>query len=161
MRKAPFITCLAGIVAGSFAVGKIFGKLLNEQKGKIDKFRNYYNMLNQWMQIRQKGIGIETYLKKHGYQTVAIYGMGEIGMRLYEELKNTDIEINYAVDRQDSCPYTEMKICSKTEPLDKADIMIVTAIFDYENIKAEMKKKIDFTIVSLEEIIYELFMSQH
>jgi len=158
MKKESVITCLLGTTAGILVTGKIFGKLLEEQRGKVDKFRNYYNMLNQWIQLRQRNVKIESYLKEHSYETVAIYGMGEVGMRLYEELKNTDVKVKYAVDRQDTNPYPELKICSKGEPLSTADVMIVTAIFDFKKIKKEMKEKIDFPVISLETIIYELFM---
>lgn len=159
MKKESVITYLLGAATGMFAAGKIFGKLLEKQRGKVDKFKSYYNMLNQWIQLRQRNVEIKSYLRGHGYKTVAIYGMGEMGMRLYEELKNTDVTVKYAVDRQDANLYPELKIYSKEESLNTADIMIVTAIFDFKKIESEMKEKTDFPVISLETIIYELFMS--
>lgn len=145
-------SAMAGMVAGAITVGKIQEKSVKS----VDKFKGYYNMLNQWLVIKQEGKSLEKYFVDNGYKTIVIYGMGEMGNRLYEELKDTDIEIKYAVDKEATTIYSELKVVGKDDYLEEADVMIVTAIYAYDEIQEEMGKKIDFPIVSLEDVIYEL-----
>ena len=82
-----------GAVAGGAAIGNIEGRKIKSQEKEVEKYRAYYNMLNQWMVLKQEGKSLEKYFIDNGYKTVAIYGMGEMGNRLYEELKGTSIEV--------------------------------------------------------------------
>lgn len=150
------VSAVAGMVTGATMIGKLQGKTIKSNESDIDKFRRYYNMLNQWLVIKQEGKSLEKYFIDNGYNTVVIYGMGEIGNRLYEELKNTSIEIKYAIDKEAANTYSEIKIVEKDDCLDCADVMIVTAVYAYDEIEEEMGTKIDFPIVSLEDVIYEL-----
>lgn len=150
------ISAVAGMAAGATVIGKMQGKTIKSNENDIDKFRRYYNMLNQWLLIKQEGKSLEKYFDDNGYHTVVIYGMGEMGNRLYEELKNTSIEVKYAVDKEAANTYSELKVVGKDDYLESADVMIVTAIYAYDEIEEEMETKIDFPIVCLEDVIYDL-----
>ena len=82
-------------ILGVFITGFICGAMNEESKKKIkqsqmlDKLSLYYQMLNMWLEMKQKGKSIVTYLKQKGINRIAIYGMKELGERLYEEVKNT------------------------------------------------------------------------
>ena len=83
----------------------------NPNKEKTsDKFKNYYHMLNQWLMLRQKGILLEKYFIDRDFRKIAIYGMGEIGSRLYDELKESCIAIQYAVDQNAEAISADLKI---------------------------------------------------
>lgn len=150
------VATLAGGVAGSAVSMKLSGKVTEERNKKVDKFKGYYNMLNQWLVLKQEGKSLEKYFKDNGYQTVAIYGMGEMGNRLYDELKNTDIEVKYAVDQNAANTYSELEVLDKEDVYAPVDVMVVTATFAYEEIVEEISKKADFPIISLEDVVYEI-----
>lgn len=133
-------------------IGKILGQ------NSTDKFKNYYHMLNQWLMIRQNGVSLERYFEENGYQSIAIYGMGEMGRRLYEELKDTDVVIRYAVDKNAEMIDSDLKIISEKEEFEKVDAIIVTATFAFEEIEEEIAKMHMGEVLSLDDIVYELAM---
>lgn len=117
-----------------------------------NKYEQYYYLLNKWIELKQKNIDIVTYFKSRNYKDIVIYGMGEIGVHLLEELKERDINIKYIID-QKSNPLnlvTDKSINKKIE----ADIVVVTPIFAYDFIKNQLKDYCSCPIVSIEEIIF-------
>lgn len=156
MKKA--IKYLLGIgalvVAGIFEFKRV-SKIIKEKDEKIHKFKDYYNVLNQWMKIKNEASSLEEYFKKRGYSTIAIYGMGEIGCRLYEELENTSINVSYVIDKEAESKYSSIRIIDISNKLDDVDVIVVTPIFDFENIKIALEEKTDIKVISFEDVIYE------
>lgn len=150
------ISAMLGVVAGAAAISKFEGKTIKSKEKDADKFKGYYNMLNQWLVLKQEGKSLEKYFLDNGYKTIAIYGMGEMGNRLYEELKDTSIEVKYAVDKNAASVYSELEVVEKDSDLGDVDVMVVTAIYAFDEIEEDMGSTVDFPIVSLEDVIYEL-----
>lgn len=151
---------LLGAVAGGAIAGAVVshimqGKIVEKEK-RITKFKDYYNLYNRWIKMKSEKKELKEYFQKHNYRSIVIYGVGEIGKRLYEELKESGIDVCYAIDSQDTCSYTELKIVTKDDVLETADVMVVTPLFDYEGIRSEMSQKVDFPIISIQEIVDEL-----
>ena len=147
---------VAGVVVGAAAVNKLSGNTVEAKSEKADKFKGYYNMLNQWLILKQEGKSLETYFTDNGYKTVAIYGMGEMGNRLYEELKDTTVEVKYAVDKNAMGIYSELEIVDNENTFSPVDVMVVTATFAFDEIENELQDKIDCPIVSLDDVVYEV-----
>lgn len=147
---------IAGATAGAIVVKKLSDREINHKTTKVDKFKGYYNMLNQWLCIKQEGKSLDVYFKENGYKTVAIYGMGEMGNRLYDELKNTEIEVKYAIDKNAACTYSELQVLELEDELPEADVIVVTATFAFEEIEEELSGKVTMPIVSLENVVYEV-----
>ena len=112
-------------------------------------------MLNQWLCIKQEGKSLDEYFKENNYKTVAIYGMGEMGNRLYDELKNTDIEVKYAIDKNASSTYSELDVKEIDDELPEVDVVVVTATFAFDDIVEDIQDKFVCPIVSLEDVVYE------
>lgn len=146
---------LVGAVAGSAAASQIMGKTIEQKKSKVDKFKSYYSMLNQWLVIKQEGKSIEQYFIDNNYKTIAIYGMGEMGNRLFDDLKGSNIEVKYAIDKQAAGTYAEVEVLEPEENLPEVDVVVITAIFACEEIEEELGELVDYPIISLEDVIYE------
>lgn len=140
--------------------------ITNENRETIPNDKNYlykkfkrvetqYALLNQWMTLGEAGITLEKLLQARGYQKIAIYGMAAIGRHVYYALKDSSIKICYGMDRSRSGQYEAITIKTVDEAVEPVDVMIVTAVMDYESIKKDLGKKLKFPIVSLEEIIFE------
>ena len=82
--------------------------------------------------------------------------MGEIGNRLYEELKNSRIEIKYAIDKNVIIEYDDLEIKELSNSMEQADVVVVTAIFAFDEIKKSIEDKFQCDIISLEDVIFEL-----
>ncbi|MBY6916659.1 hypothetical protein FDB64_14085 [Clostridium botulinum] len=127
-------------------------------------YEQYYNITNTWVKIKNDGLGLENYFYKNDIKTVAIYAAGELGTRVYEELKNTNIEIKYFTDKKviDNNAVMEFNGISivninNYKEKNEVDAIIVTPTFYMESIEKYLKKSgITKPIISLEKIISDL-----
>lgn len=150
------LSALVGAAAGAAGSSYFGSKQVEKKAEKVDKFKGYYNMLNQWLILKQEGKCLCEYFKANGYQTIAIYGMGEMGNRLYEELKKSDIEVKYAVDKNAASTYSELEVIEPEDDFAPVDVIVVTATFAFEEIEEELSERVDFPIISLEDVVYEV-----
>lgn len=123
---------------------------------ELIKYRNYFHVLNQWMLLKEDNKAISTFLLENGYQRIAIYGMGFMGKHLCEELKDSEITIEYAIDIKARIMNYDFPIVEPDDDLKPVDVIIVTVTFDYENISSLLKEKTSYSIISLEKIIAEM-----
>lgn len=128
------------------------GKRKKDKFGMDGKYWQYYDVLNRWMKQRERGISIEDNLRQRGIKEIAIYGMGDIGKHLQEELAGTDIVIKYAVDRS-FYAMSSLDIYEPESDLPKVDAVIVTPVFDYENIRKSLTARMDCQILSISDVI--------
>lgn len=125
-------------------------------KRMSDKHLELMLLLNQWLKIKQEEKKVEDYFYRNRIKTIAIYGMSYIGERLFEELKNTDIEIKYAIDKNNESIYVDIDVLSVDEVLPKVDAIIVTPVYFFDEIKDMLQKKTVCRIIYLEDVIYKL-----
>lgn len=151
-------TSLIGAVAGAAGIGYLSSKQVEQKGAKVDKFKGYYNMLNQWLALKQEGKNLEEYFVANNYKTIAIYGMGEMGNRLYDELEGTSVQVKYAIDKNAVSAYSEMDVIDPEDGLDEieADVIVVTATFAYDEIVEKLSNETDIPVVSLEDVVYEI-----
>lgn len=147
------IGMILGIGIGATLMKSIIGTPTSE---KEDKFRAYYNVLNQWLSVLHEGKSIERYFYDKNYRTIAIYGMGEIGNRLYEELSNSDVQVKYAIDKNADTVFSNLEVKSLNDRLEDVDAVIVAVPHIFEEVKLRLEGKVSCAIISLEDILYEL-----
>lgn len=150
------VSLLTGAIAGAVAMNKLKEQAVDAKAEKIEKFKGYYNMLNQWLVLKQEGKSLTEYFVNNNYKSIAIYGMGEMGNRLYDELKNSEIEVKYAIDKNAAGTYSEVDVIEKDEDFPEVDAIVVAATFAFEAIQEELNEKVDWPIISLEDVVYEI-----
>lgn len=150
------VASIIGMAVGAGVSSKLAGKTISAKAEKIEKFKNYYGMLNQWLLIRQEGKTLQEYLIRNNYKKIAIYGMGEMGNRLNDELKDSGVKVEYAVDKDAAGVYSELNVVDPEEEFAEVDAIIVTATFAYESIREILERKVDFPIISLEDVVFEV-----
>lgn len=159
MKKGgvAILGALLGAVAGAAGAGYVGSKQVSKKTVKVDKFKGYYNMLNQWLILKQEGKNLSEYFVTNGYKTIAIYGMGEMGNRLYDELKGSGITVKYAIDKNAASTYSELDVIDPdVAEFEAVDAIVVTATFAFDEIEEMLSEKVDFPIVSLEDVVYEV-----
>ena len=114
------------------------------------------NVLNQWLLLKNEGKSLADYFVNNSYKNIAVYGMGELGNRLIEELKSSDINVRYGIDKNVQSVYSEIEVIDLESKIENVDVIVVTAVFAFEEIENELSKRTDIPIVSLEEVIYEI-----
>lgn len=160
MKKGiiALLSLIIGVTVGGIGIGYLQGKQEENTLKKIDKFKGYYQILNQWLALKHEGKSLESFFEERGYKNVAIYGMGEMGNRLYEELKKTNINVKYAVDKSAFLIYPELESINmeKAQELPEVDVIVVTAAFAFDEIEESLKEKTDSPIISLQNIIFQI-----
>jgi len=142
----------------AFLIGVIYRlkKKLKQLSETNQRFVMYYDITNIWLKLKNHNIKLADYLKHNGYHKVAIYGIGKMGQRLYEELNNSPVEVSYFIDQKvdkfDNKDVVKIEDISKMEPV---DAVIITPIYSYDVIEnAILATGIDYPILSLEEVVY-------
>lgn len=122
-----------------------------------DRYREYFILLNHWLMLKQNNISISDYFVKKGYSNIAVYGMGFIGIRLCDELKNTKVHIERTVDRAASTIYHPLGVYNPDEGLAdlNVDALILTVDVDFDIIRSYMDNK-DIPLIKLTDIIFEI-----
>ena len=146
----------AGAAAGGMAGATSGAKETRTKSEALRKMQVLYLAFDRWMQMRQDGRTLAEYFEKQNYKTVAIYGMKELGERLVDELKNTDISVRYAIDRNADSLYADVDLYTPDDELEPVDVVVVTAIYYFDEIEEAMRDKVDCPIISLEDILYEM-----
>jgi hypothetical protein len=127
------------------------------QVNKIMKYQSYYYLFGSWMVLRNKGKMLVEYFENHNLKDVAICGLGRLGLCLYEELKNSDINVKYAIDNKaESYSYLGLKVITPEEHLEAVDVIIITKFIEYKKIVEDLRKKTSCQIVSLEDVIFSM-----
>lgn len=120
---------------------------------KLQRATHNYCTLREWMKVIQSRNTLEQYFKANGFCSVAVYGIGEIGELLLQELKRYDtIRIEYGIDKKAKSLVKDISVVEPDGVLKEVDVIVVTPTFDFENIEKTLRDKIHGPIVSLDEI---------
>lgn len=114
-------------------------------------------LMQQWLRSHQNGKTVNQYLKAHGYNQISIYGVGEVGLALLEDLKDSDIEIMYCIDKNaNHILLTGIDVLGWEEEWKKVDLIIVTTIDSFFEIRSNIRNKCNYPVMSIENIINSL-----
>lgn len=122
-----------------------------------DKHLDLYLLMNQWVHVKQEGKNLASYLQELNIKKIAIYGINYMGQTLIDELKETNIQVVYGIDRNaDIIMYADVDIFTPDMISDDVDAVVVTAVNYFDEIEEELSKKLNCRIISLEDMLYEV-----
>lgn len=159
-----------GLSMAAFGMGFLGAGMLRKKDGrqrdekekelqdKAEKMELYYHMLNMWLEMRQKGKSGVSFLQKKGIKKIAIYGMKELGERLYEEIKGTDIQVVCVIDKNPDEVLGDFVVISPEEEIPDVDAIIVTADYYYWEIKNQLERRVDCPVYSLIGVLGNSFL---
>lgn len=147
---------LLGASAGAAAVGAVQKPKMVKRADHTQKMTEFYRLLVEWLRIKQEGKSLVSFFTQNGYKTVAIYGMKELGERLYDELKESEIEVKYIIDKNAGAIDANVNVVDPEDSLEDVDVIVVTAIHYFDEIEEALGEKVNYPVISLEDIIYEL-----
>ena len=158
MKKgmASVAMALAGAGMGATVAGKAMEKRADKWQLMSDKHLALFLMMNQWVQVKQKGKNLSVFFEKNNYKKIAIYGMSYAGETLLDELKDSGICIKYGIDKRASRISEEIDMVTIEDDLQEVDAVVVTAITFFDEIAEELGHKLNCPILSLEDILYEV-----
>lgn len=130
-------------------------KILNKQQIS-DKHLVLFKMMNRWVKVKQEGKNLASNLLKNGYNKIAIYGMSYVGETLVRELEGTNVQIVYGIDQNANSVSTDIDVVTMEDDLTEVDVVVVTSIYFFNDIKDKLMSKITCPVISLEDILYEM-----
>ena len=96
-------------------------------------------VLKRWVQRLLEGIRISDELSGKGITAIYIYGYGELGKLLIQELSDTGIKIEAVIDRRAEQFADDKKTVIHLEKADCRIPVVITAIYEYSNIEKRLK----------------------
>ena len=158
MKKRWYIgasMCL-GMITGIIITAHANIKDNHKWKELSDKHLALMLLFNRWITMTQEGKTLVSYFHNNHIKTIAIYGMSYRGRRLYAELKDSDIEVKYAIHQNAKELFSEINILSLDDELPLVDAVIVTPVYYFDRIYNELGQRTEAEILSLETILYEI-----
>lgn len=131
----------------------------DDNKEKNKRLQKYYDLLNLWIINKNDGNRIDSYLLKRGWKKICIYGYGEIGKRLYEELlQSNEISIEAIIDNsfRNQKVVEDIKCYTLQDNLPSVDVTIITPIFQIDDIIKDLNRKGVYNCVSIYDILCEM-----
>ena len=127
-----------------------------EEKNKNSSYMKSARVLEpvlKWLEIRQKGHSLEEYFRSNDIRSIAVYGMGELGCRLYDELEDSDIEIKYLIDINPNGMDKVLEFTSLDNEKVDVSAIVVTVISQERQIIDEIRMRGYSKVIGLSEII--------
>lgn len=121
--------------------------LLELENRKMDRLE----IEKLWFQyVRGKQIDLK-------YSAVSIYGIGVLGIELFHLLRENKIPVDFFVDKKPVDKVESVKVYRPDDALPHTDIMIVTAVYDYWDIRYKYVFK-GLNVVSIMDIMNGLIV---
>lgn len=150
------VSLLAGGIAGAVAVGKKLDKKVKAEHTYAEKHLLIMQMFNQWLIDKHKGKKLADFFEDNGYRSIAIYGMSYLGERLVDELQGSGIEVKYAIDKNADNIFADVEVKQPSEDLPEVDVVVVTAVYFFEEIESELAELVNCPVISLENVLFEV-----
>ena len=158
MRKTTLfiLSTIMGTVAGMGIAISSMEKSIRKKSDMSDKHLALFLMMNEWVKVKQEGKNLAEYFERNGYKKIAIYGMHYLGEALLRELRDTSIEVNYAIDRNAKNISCDIPCVDLRGTLEAVDVIVVTPITSFFEIEDELSKKVSCPIISIEDVIFDM-----
>lgn len=163
------------------SIGEMVSILYENKVLSIDEFRELQKkcdlhdsedkmkhviVYDYWVYLHIRNKKLEDYFRGHNYKTIAIYGMGYIGNRIFDELHGSSVKVMFAIDKaaegiEFDIPILNMENISLLNMIGKVDVIVVTAINQYQNILHNFQKICNKPVVSIEDILLEMISQIH
>lgn len=123
-------------------------------ESKLQKHILICKIQDIWLQNIYNKKYVSEYLLKWGWTKIAIYGYGKLGKILYKDISSDKrITIEYIIDQRVQDKELPIHFVKLNSNMEKVDVIIVTAIFDYNAISKELKALGHQNIISLGQVI--------
>ena len=129
-------------------------KAKDDDKMHVAEYEQYLTMMNQWFILAHEGKGIDRFIRKQGWQSVAVYGMAIYGRHVIRELKKTSCIVVYGIDRKKMEQYEGIRILKPTDHLPDVDVVINSVIHRHGEIMGDLIDIILCPVVSLEDVVF-------
>ncbi len=113
-------------------------KYYRKKNSECDRLEKIIYIMEMWRNINELGYSIDKYFLNRNYKTVAVYGYGKIGKHIEYELKESDIDLVYFIDRNKTiCDGVRCLSCDDNLP--KVDCVVITVVNEISDIRMKLE----------------------
>ncbi len=146
--------CFVGLVGWKRYYGYI--DFFNKQR---NQYRHMLRIYDMWTCVGQKGLKMADYLMSKNDNKIVIYGMDIMGLRIYEGLRNTEVEVIFGIKNKSEGIPCDLKMMEEEDCSDLSEVsVIITDFFNYYEIEERLKNKGAGRIYSLDEILTNMLI---
>lgn len=128
--------------------------LLKIMKTKVDNSDRILFLLKKWdAEKEHRDNFLEYRLVSSGYAKVAVYGYSILGRRLVRELEKTNVEVRGYIDRNAKNIKAALPVFSNVKALPEADVIIVTVMSQFYEIRKGLEEECSCPVIGLEELL--------
>lgn len=133
--------------------------IIRRQVKLLDKFRLLFFTLNNTLLLQENNVLLCDILRQKGINTLAIYGVGYVGKRIYGILKNTTVEVCCMADRNASFLEAELPIYTLENLPINIDGILITLQDGTESIRKKLQALYPhMQVIILTDLINEQLM---
>ena len=119
----------------------------------IDRDNRLLGFYERWVVGCSKGENVSGFLIENNFRNIAIFGYGTLGRALRKIVENRDVKLAYIIESNENRWDESVDFYKITDSLPAVDVIIVSAILDYEEIYEKLAGKVNCPIISMEDII--------
>lgn len=124
-------------------------------KTKVEQYKKNWMLLDQWLRRVEQKKFIKNTLEKRNIKSIAIYGLGILGIHLKTELEKSSIEIKYIIDTRKQGEKREIPILGLDDQFPEVDAIIVSVVNEFDEIARQLDARTTIPVISLEDILFE------
>jgi len=113
-------------------------------------------IFDKWLSLKEDGINISRYFEEKEIRSVAIYGMGQLGRHLLCDLKQSNVSVEYVIDRRRSIIDIDLEVYDLDGAPISVDAVVVALDYEYENVMKRLEERGFQKVLLLEKIIDNL-----
>lgn len=120
---------------------------------RCSRYHGYWSTLEKWLALMENRNSIAEWLRTQGIHNVAIYGMGMLGRHLYRQLQAEGFPVAYAIDQSRMKGTEKLPVYPLDADLSQVDAVIVTVLYDFEQIRDRLAGKGLSGILPLDQVL--------
>lgn len=129
---------------------------INSSRKDRDRYKLKWEVMYRWRRLSDKGVKISEYFNRNRISKLVIYGCGEIGELLINELYNDEtIQIAHIIDKNKrGFNYKDIPIFSMLQTED-IDAIVVTPVLIKEQVEKYLNLQNAIKLITIDELIEE------
>lgn len=133
-------------------------KELEREKADVKRMGGVLALANQIIRANTQGKTISRKIEERGITSMAIYGMGEIGERLMEDiLLNSSVRLLYGIDIKAAELYMAVPVYTLEQAagMEKPDLILLTVGGGSDSLRKEIREKMSCEVMTIGELLCE------
>ncbi len=127
--------------------------LIERLRKENGRFVREGKLLNSWLYINRSKKCLAERVFDRGFRTIGVYGMGMLGKQLINEFNSVDDMNIFGLDENAENIKMDIDIFSPDSEIPQADLIVVSNVHIYEDIRKKLEKRSLSPVKSLAELI--------